>query len=269
MIREHLDRFIHSGQGNGIFQTLEAGSARTLVFSNGWKIIEARLLCHDGSAKRPCMKSLVLKELRHHGPFTLLGALGSVTVMMILRHAAPGFLDTHRAHDLFEFTHPLHVVLSAMVTAALYKNYRAKSGHSKTGTIAVILVGYFGSIGIATLSDSLIPFWGEQLMGMHSHAHIGIIEMPFIINFAALFGIACAYLYPKTHFPHTGHVWLSMAASLFHILRAQAEPFSILQGLGIGLFLFIAVWIPCCLSDIIFPLLFVRKEDLPEDFHIH
>jgi hypothetical protein len=216
------------------------------------------------------MKSIVLKELRHHGPFTLLGAFASVAVMMLIRKLAPDFLSTHRAHELFEFTHPMHVVLSAMVTAALYRNYRAKTGHSKSGTLAVLLIGYFGSIGIATLSDSLIPFWGEKLMGMeHVHMHLGIIEMPVIINFAALFGIGFAYWYPKTHFPHTGHVLLSMMASLFHILRAQAEPFSMPQALVIGLFLFVAVWIPCCLSDIVFPLLFIRKEDLPENFHVH
>ena len=216
------------------------------------------------------MKSIILKELRHHGPFTLLGALGSVAVIMLLRHFAPEFLSTERAADLFEFTHPLHVVLSAMVTAALYRNYRSKNRHSKKGTLAVILVGYFGSIGIATLSDCLNPHWGEMLLGMgHSHIHPGIVEMPIIINFAALFGIGFAYWYPKTHFPHTGHVLLSMAASLFHILRAQAGTFSIFEGVGITLFLFVAVWIPCCLSDIVFPLLFIKKEDLPEDLHLH
>jgi len=94
----------------------------------------------------------------------------------------------------------------------------------------------------------------------HAHAHIGILEMPMIINFAALFGIGFAYWTPKTHFPHTGHVLLSMAASLFHILRAQAGAFGILEGVLIALFLFVAVWIPCCLSDIVFPLLFVKKD---------
>jgi hypothetical protein len=216
------------------------------------------------------MKSIILKELRHHGPFTLLGALGSVALIMLLRHFAPDFLSTDRAADLFEFTHPMHVVLSAMVTASLYRNYRSKTKHSKSGVFAVILIGYFGSIGIATLSDCLIPHWGEMLLGMgHSHIHLGIVEMPIIINFAALFGVGFAYWYPKTHFPHTGHVLLSMAASLFHILRAQAGTFSLLEGIGITLFLFVAVWIPCCLSDIVFPLLFIKKEDLPDDLHFH
>ena len=216
------------------------------------------------------MKSIILKELRHHGPFTLLGALGSVVAVVLLRLWAPNFLSTERAADLFEFTHPLHVVLSAMVTATIYRNYSARPKHSKTGLLSVILIGYFGSIGIATLSDCLVPYWGELLLGMeHSHAHLGSIEMPVIINFAALFGFGFAYWYPKTHFPHTGHVLLSMAASLFHILRAQAGAFGVMESIFIALFLFIAVWIPCCLSDIVFPLLFIRKQDRPTDLHHH
>lgn len=216
------------------------------------------------------MKSIVLKELRHHGPFTLLGALGSVALIMLLRFWAPGFLSTDRAAEWFEFTHPLHVVLSAMVTAAIFRNYKALDNRKPYGIVAVIAIGYFGAIGIATLSDCLVPFWGETLLGMeHVHAHIGIVEMPFIINFAALFGIGFACWQPKTHFPHAGHVLLSLAASLFHILRAQASAFGFLEGVLITLFLFVAVWIPCCLSDIVFPLLFVRKKDLPADFHIH
>ncbi len=207
------------------------------------------------------MKSIILKEFRHHGPFTLLGAFAGVAGVVLLRLWVPNFLTTDRAADLFEFTHPLHVVLSAMVTAAIFRNYRARPTHTWKGVLAVIAVGYFGSIGIATLSDCLIPHWGKMLLGMNScsHAHIGIIEMPLIINFAALFGIGFAYWTPKTHFPHTGHVLLSMAASLFHILRTQAGTFSIFEGIGIALFLFIAVWIPCCLSDIVFPLLFTKK----------
>ena len=214
------------------------------------------------------MKSIVLKELRHHGPFTLLGAFAGVTAVILLRLWVPDFLSTDRAADLFEFTHPLHVVLSAMVTATIFQNYRARPKHTWAGILSVVLVGYIGSIGIATLSDCLIPYWGERLLGWeHVHAHIGIVEMPLIINFAALFGIGFTYWTPKTHFPHTGHVLLSMAASLFHILRAQAGAFGVLESVLIGLFLFVAVWIPCCLSDIIFPLLFIRKEDLPKDLH--
>jgi hypothetical protein len=207
------------------------------------------------------MKSAILKELKHHGPFTFLGALMGVALVFTLQRLAPELLSTERAAALFEFSHPLHVVLSALVTAALYKNYRVKPKHSKIGMLAVVLVGYVGSIGIATLSDCLVPYWGERLMGMeHAHAHIGIVEMPVIINLAALLGIGAAFFSSQTHFPHGGHVLLSTAASLFHILRVQQTAFTPFEAVLVAVFLFVAVWIPCCLSDIIFPLVFTKNS---------
>lgn len=213
------------------------------------------------------MKSIILQELKHHGPFTLIGAAVGVAIIFVLQRIAPEAIDSERAAMLFEFSHPLHVVLSAMVTATLYKNYRGRPHHTKSGMLAIVLVGYFGSIGIATLSDCLIPYWGELMLGMeHAHAHIGIIEMPLVINLAALIGIGAAFFSSQTHFPHLGHVLLSTAASLFHILRVGSGTFSIGESVVITLFLFIAVWIPCCLSDIIFPLIFTRK---PGESHTH
>lgn len=215
------------------------------------------------------MKSIILKELKHHGPFTLIGALVGMLILFALQRIAPDAINSERAKALFEFSHPLHVVLSAMVTAALYKNYRGRPHHHKSGLLAMVLVGYFGSIGIATLSDCLIPYWGEKLLGMeHAHMHLGIVEMPLIINLAALLGIGAAFFSSQTHFPHGGHVLLSTAASLFHILQAQTTAFTLGETIWISLFLFIAVWIPCCLSDIIFPLIFIRKPAQScEDLH--
>lgn len=206
------------------------------------------------------MKSAILKELRHHGPFTLLGAVLGVVFVFVLQRIAPNALDSERAHALFEFSHPMHVVLSAMVTAAVYKNYRGRTHHTKTGMLAIVAVGYFGSIGIATLSDSLVPYWAERVLGQeHACLHLGIIEMPVVINLAALLGIGAAFFSSKTHFPHGGHVLLSTAASLFHIILNKAEAFSVAESLLIIVFLFVAVWIPCCLSDIVFPLWFKRR----------
>jgi len=208
------------------------------------------------------MKSAIIHELRHHGPFTFFGAVLGVVIVFTIQRIAPGMLDTERAEALFEFSHPLHVVLSALVTAALYKNYRGRPHHTRTGLLAVVLVGYFGSIGIATLSDCLVPYWAELFLGMeHAHPHLGIVEMPVIINMAALLGIGAAFFSSQTHFPHGGHVLLSTASSLFHILRAQSTAFTPIECILISVFMFIAVWIPCCLSDIIFPIVFIRKKN--------
>ena len=160
---------------------------------------------------------------------------------------------------IFYTLHPLHVVLSALVTTALYKKY-------SSGKIwAVILIGYSGSIGIATLSDSIIPYLGEILLELPNRgSHIGFIEKWWLVNPAALIGIAIGYWKPITKFPHSGHVLISTWASLFHIIMALGETVTWVLFLVIFLFLFLAVWIPCCLSDIIFPLLFVRKRLPPQ-----
>ncbi|MDK2857159.1 MAG: hypothetical protein PWQ29_333 [Verrucomicrobiota bacterium] len=210
------------------------------------------------------MRSELLRELRHHGPFTLLGAAASVVIMMAVRHWFPDVLSTERAENLFEFSHPLHVVLSAMVTAAMYRNYRSKEKHSVSGLLGVVLVGYFGSIGIATVSDCIVPYWAELILGMeHVQVHLGITEMPAIINLAALLGIGAAFFSSKTYFPHAGHVLLSTMASLFHVLRSHDGGFSLVQGIFLILFLFIAVWVPCCFSDIAFPLFFTGNKSHP------
>lgn len=204
---------------------------------------------------------LILKELKEHFGFTFFGAILAVVIMVFIRGFFPLFLSREVAHQLFEFSHPLHVVLSAFVTATIYSNYQKKDKKTAWGYISIFLIGYIGSIGIATLSDSIIPYWGEVFLGLeHAHPHIGIIEMPIVINFAALVGIAFSYFFKQTYFPHAGHVFLSTAASLFHVLQAHSGNFNVLQSIFIIVFLFLAVWLPCCISDIVFPLFFVKKR---------
>jgi len=140
-----------------------------------------------------------------------------------------------------------------LVTTAIYRLY------GKGNLWAAILIGYTGAIGIATLSDSIVPYLGESLAVLPGRElHIGFIEEPWLTNPPALLGIAIGYWRPITKFPHFGHVLISTWASLFHIFMAVGESVNWIQLLPIFLFLFIAVWIPCCLSDIIYPLLFVR-----------
>ncbi|MCK5559009.1 MAG: hypothetical protein KAJ51_00385, partial [Thermoplasmata archaeon] len=74
----------------------------------------------------------------------------------------------------------------------------------------------------------------------------------------AILGIFVAYFWPKTRFPHAGHVFLSTWASLFHMTMALSGRVAPLGIIVISLFLFLAVWIPCCTSDIVFPLLFTK-----------
>ncbi len=57
---------------------------------------------------------------------------------------------------------------------------------------------------------------------------------------------------------HPFHVLLSTWASLFHMTMALGKDVGPLTLAVIPVFLFLAVWIPCCTSDVVFPLLFSR-----------
>jgi len=196
-------------------------------------------------------------ELKRHAPFTLFGALTGIVLMLLFKN-----IEHQTSEGLFYVFHPAHVVLSAMVTASMFKLYARK-----TNFLVVLVIGYIGSIGIATVSDSLIPYVGEILLGLHAHSHIGFIEGWYVVNPAAILGVLIAWFWPKTKFPHAGHVLLSTWASSFHILMALDSGISVLMGIVIFIFLFIAVWLPCCVSDIVFPLLFVRGEHVSHSHH--
>ncbi|MFC1933747.1 hypothetical protein ACFLWC_03940 [Chloroflexota bacterium] len=202
----------------------------------------------------------IVSELKEHIPFTTLGAVSGIIIMVAIIF---GNVPSQVSQAVFGTLHPLHVVLSALTTTAMYRK------HSNSKIWAAILIGYFGSIGIATLSDAIIPYLGGVLLGVKMQFHLPFVEterVPFIgvetwklINSAALAGIIIGYLRPTTKIPHLGHVFLSTWASLFYFAA-----FGIAYWLPllpfVFLFLFLAVWLPCCISDIVFPMLFVRKR---------
>ena len=195
----------------------------------------------------------IAEELKEHIPFTALGALTGIIITVII---VLGNVPSHISQTVFYTLHPLHVLLSALVTTAMYMRY-------KKGKIwVVILIGWTGSIGIATISDAIIPYLGGSLLHAQMEFHVPFIE-EWWINLFALAGIAIGYWKQTTKIPHFGHVLLSTWASLFYIMAfGKAEWIPLLP--FIFLFLFLAVWLPCCLSDIVYPLLLLGKEpELP------
>ena len=199
------------------------------------------------------MVKRIAHELKEHLPFTALGALTGIIIMVII---VLGNVPSNISQTVFYTLHPLHVLLSALVTTAMYVRYR------KAKFWVAISIGWTGSIGIATISDAIIPYLGGSLLHAQMEFHVPFIE-EWWINFLALGGIAIGYWKQTTKIPHFGHVLLSTWASLFYIMAfGKAEWIPLLP--FIFLFLFLAVWLPCCLSDIVYPLLFLRKEpELP------
>ena len=197
----------------------------------------------------------VANELKEHAPFTFFGAITGIIIMLVLVFGNLLPQVSPISQNIFYILHPTHVLLSALVTTTLYIRYGKKK------IWLAIVIGYTGSIGIATMSDSIIPYLGEVLLGLPNPGiHIGFIEEPLITNIPAFIGILIGYWKGTTKFPHAGHVLISTWASLFHIIMALGVTVSWIQTIGIFIFLFLAVWLPCCTSDIVYPLLFPRKN---------
>ena len=206
------------------------------------------------------MIAQIYKELKKHIPFTIFGAIIGIVIMLLFQK-----VSSKVSYDVFYILHPLHVVLSALVTASMYRLHKCAriGGKCLRGGCnfwILIIIGYVGSVGIATLSDSVIPYLGEVLLKMPNRGiHIGFIEKWWLINPLAFLGIAIAYFNPETKISHSGHVLLSTSASLFHIIMALGQGLHWSHYIVVFIFLFLAVWIPCCVSDIVFPLLFVKE----------
>ena len=206
------------------------------------------------------MLKRIAQELRRHVPFTALGTLTGIIIMVII---VLGNVPTQISQTAFYTLHPIHVILSALVTTAMYVRYR------KAKIWAVILIGWTGSVGIATISDVIIPYLSGVLLHVPMEFEVPFIEtskMPVIgietwivVNGAALLGIWLGYWKHITRIPHAGHILVSTWASLFYLTSFGTADWIHLLSF-VFLFLFLAVWIPCCTSDIVYPLLFVKEE---------
>lgn len=193
------------------------------------------------------------EELKEHAPFTFCGAFLGVLAVFFLRK-----LPENSLFNLFYFFHPAHVLVSAFVTTSMYKMNK-----KNTNIIKIFLIGLAGSIGVASLSDSILPFLGESFLHMpHRELHLGFVEKWYIVNPIAIIGIIFANTKPSTKFPHSLHIFLSTSASLLHIVMSLGLILiSFPLFCEITFLLFLSVWLPCCFSDIVFPLLFVGDKE--------
>lgn len=199
-------------------------------------------------------------EFKHHVPFTAFGAsvalilLGMLTVTLSPSKATmSGY-----GHELFHVFHPIHILFSATATTAMFWR------HDKQ-LFKAVTVGMMGSLGICGISDIFLPFIGGTIVGVEMEFHWCLImhpelSLPFAI-FGVLIGLASINMVhgrSPTIFSHSSHVFISTIATMLYLMAFGftewiphiAETF---------LIIFLGVTIPCCTSDIIFPLLFSKS----------
>ena len=185
-----------------------------------------------------------LKELKHHIPFTASATIIAIIFVFIIKSS-----NTTQA---FEILHPLHIIASAIVTSAIYFKY-------KKNIPLALLIGLTGSIIIGSISDVILPYLGALLFNFQPSFHLPLIEEPIMILSSALIGTIFGIATKITRFPHFVHVSLSVFASLLYI-TSFSQNISSIYWLASFIIVFIAVLVPCCISDIIYPLMFVGKN---------
>jgi hypothetical protein len=196
-------------------------------------------------------------ELKHHAPFTIVATILAIVIVIILKF----FINKTFDEEAFEILHPLHVIASALVSAGIFYRYKPK-------IISAILVGIVSAIVIGSLSDIIFPFLGGSIFGLQVKFHLPIIEKPLLILGSAILGSIMGIITKTTKLPHLFHVGLSVFASLFYLLAFSTTQ-SIIGFIFAIIIVFIAVIIPCCVSDILLPFFFLGKKIKQCNCHEH
>lgn len=209
---------------------------------------------------KPAVSALRV-ELLEHMPFSVSSVAIGLTfagLICYLRPEAAGH-DHHGVptHTLFHLFHPAHMFFSAAATTAMFSRYDRKP-------LKAAVIGLIGAIGVCGISDIGVPHLALLMMDKHVEPHICIIQNPWLVLPFAVTGVfvglaAAGGVTRSTLFSHALHVLTSTAASIFYLI-APLDPLGWIDDLGrMFIFVIVAVMVPCCLSDIVFPLLMAKS----------
>ena len=203
----------------------------------------------------------VLVELGYHLPYSIFGitvgliAMGILSFFAILM-SAESLLPTASA-ELFHVFHPAHVLISAVATTAMFWKHEKR-------ILKAAVVGLVGSVTICAISDIFLPIIGGSFLGSKMLVHICILEEPGLVFPFAVIGVVAGLLITKsfeksTQYSHSAHVFVSSAASILYLLGFGLTDW--IHSIGaVFLVIIVAVMIPCCASDIVFPLACVHRD---------
>ncbi len=195
-------------------------------------------------------ENIIIRELKEHWPFSLGASLVAGLLIILISFLGGDIIPL--VGNLFEIFHPAHVLFSAAATSAIYYKYRKS-------VIGAIFVGVIGAIFIGSLSDVFLPWIAGNIFSLQTSFHLPIFESPLKILAVGLIGALVGIYAGLFKLNHSLHVFLSVFASLFYLL-AFSVALNTWKIIAMSLIVFFAVYLPCCISDIVFPLWFVKKK---------
>ncbi len=210
---------------------------------------------------------LLVQEFAHHLPFTIVGSLIAMAAVWWFGTQRLGIgQDTQLfgpSRFLFHLFHPLHICLSAIATTSLFWRHERHLPRA-------ILVGALGTVLPCGLSDYIFPYLGGRLLGQTMELHLCLVDHPQVFFPFLALGIVGGFLAEErltgSHlFSHGAHVFVSSAASLLYLTSFGFTGWMADVRFVFPAFLVIvlAVWIPCCVSDIVVPIATARDHASP------
>jgi len=210
--------------------------------------------------KKESKLTYILLELAHHLPYSIFGValglivMGVLTFLAILMRATD--LLPEASEHLFHVFHPSHILFSTVTTTAMFWKHEKR-------LLKAVIVGILGSVTICGLSDIFFPFIGGLLLGQQMEVHICILQEPQLIVPFLVLGILGGLLVPQTfehstEYSHSAHIFVSSAASILYLMSFGF--YNWIESIGaVFLITVFAVMIPCCTSDIVFPISCVHR----------
>jgi len=237
--------------------------------------------------KRP---SQLVRELMDHLPYTIFfgsagvlfaGLLTYFAAVVDVQHAAAALASGPAAnaaahvagheHELFSgetvekvspivfhVFHPVHLLFSAIATTAMFWRYDRKLWKA-------LLTGFVGSAGVCGVSDIGLPYLGGWLLGTRMKFHWCLVQHPQLVVPFLVVGIIAGIIAGEsiersTVYSHSSHVFVSSVASIFYMISFGLTHWVDQVGY-VFIIIVLAVLLPCCFSDIVFPLLIARRDE--------
>ena len=203
----------------------------------------------------------IFSELRDHLPYSIFSVATGMIILGLLTFGSEiiGTNDiSGPSKGLFHVFHPVHLLFSATATTAMFWRHERRF-------FKAIVIGFIGAVGICGISDIFIPYIAGFLLGVKMHLHICIIEHPSLILPFVATGIFAGFIVPATTqkstiFSHAAHVLVSSMASILYLIGFGLIDWIHVAGM-VFIYMVLAVIIPCCTSDIVFPLLLTQKTE--------
>lgn len=207
------------------------------------------------------------EELLEHIPFTVFSVAAGMAIVGFMTYAVAVVGGNAGRFELggqmlFHVFHPLHVLFSAAATTAMFWRHERR-------WLKALVVGGVGALGICGISDIFLP----HLSGLLLHAkmgglHVCLIENPGLVVPFLLVGLFVGFILSPssrkgTIYSHSAHVLTSSMASILYLVSFGLHDWIRVGGMVL-VFMVLAVVLPCCVSDIVFPLLVTRPASLSD-----